>query len=152
MEVTGRQYVVFSLQNQLVALTIEEVLEIIQLKKMTEVPGVANYILGMINLRGSIIPVVSLHNRYRINEFAVTKRSRIVVVQFVNESIGLLVDEVKMVTFIENTNISPTLKEFDVLEKECFKGFAKVNDKLIGILNLEKLLFPEAKQEGIAYD
>ncbi|HHY71752.1 MAG TPA: chemotaxis protein CheW [Bacillus bacterium] len=145
------QYVVFSINHQLCALAIEEVVEIIRVQTITGVPGIKDYISGMINLRGKIIPVVHLRKRYHIKPAPFTKKTRIVIIENDGEDIGLIVDEVVMVTYVEEANLEPTLDIFNSIEKDCFKGFAKVGDKLIGILNKHKVLYPEF-EKGVALD
>lgn len=145
------QYVIFSIDKQLCALAIEEVVEIIRVQTITEVPGIKDYISGMINLRGKIIPVINLRKRYHMEHEPFTKKNRIVIIEEANEDIGLIVDEVVMVTYIEELDLEPPLEMFNSLEKGCFKGFAKVKDKLIGILNKNKVLFPDLEM-GVTYN
>ena len=140
------QYVVFSINRQLCALAIEEVVEIIRVQTITEVPGIKDYISGMINLRGKIIPVIHLRKRYHMESAPFTKKTRIVIIEEDNEDIGLIVDEVNMVTFVQEGDVEPALDMFNSLEKDCFKGFAKVNDQLIGILNKNKVLYPDIEK------
>lgn len=142
------QYVVFSINNQLCTLSIEEVIEIIRIQEITEVPGINDYIIGVINLRGKIIPVVHLRKRYKMPVISFNKKTRIVIIEDNGENIGLIVDAVKMVTHLQEDDVEPTLEMFNSLEKDCFKGFAKKNDQLIGILNCHKVLYPEYK-EGV---
>ncbi|WP_017756276.1 chemotaxis protein CheW [Calidifontibacillus oryziterrae] len=137
------QYVVFAINNQLCALPIEEVIEIIRVQTITLVPGITDYISGMINLRGKIIPVVHLRKRYHMPDDPFTKKTRIVIIEDDGEHIGLIVDEVVMVTYVAEGEFEPTLDMFNSLEKDCFRGFAKVGDTLIGILNKTKVLYPE---------
>lgn len=141
------QYAIFTIGNQVCALSIKEVVEIIRVQTITEVPGVEHYIIGMINLRGSIIPVIDLRRRYNFKETPFQKKTRIMVVHYEEEKIGLIVDEVMMVTYVNHAEIEPPLEMFNMLEKECFKGFAKIKEMLIGILNLRKVLFPHLKEE-----
>lgn len=146
-QLTG-QYVVFLIENQLFAFSIKEVVEIIRIQPITEVSGEREYIAGMINLRGSIIPVLQLRMRYHMPVIAFNKKSRIIIVRNDNEEIGLIVDEVLMVTHIEGDQLEPPLEVFNLMEKDCFKGFAKVKDQLIGIFNLDKVLYPDGIKEG----
>ena len=142
------QYVVFVIENQLCALSIKEVVEIIRIQPITEILGDRDYITGMINLRGSIIPVLHLRKRYKMPLVSFNKKSRIIIVRNDHEEIGLIVDEVLMVTYIEEEQLEPPLVMFNTIEADCFNGFAKVKEQLIGILNLEKVLYPEAEKEG----
>lgn len=146
-ELSG-QYVVFLMNNQLCALSIKEVVEIIRIQPITEVKGERKYIAGVINLRGSIIPVIHLRLRYRIPVVSFNKKSRIIIVRNDQEEIGLIVDEVLMVTHIELEQLEPPLEMFNAIEKDGFKGFAKLTDQLVGILNLDKVLYPDEEKEG----
>lgn len=142
------QYVVFLVEKQLCALSIKEVVEIIRIQPITEVIGERDYIAGVINLRGSIIPVLHLRMRYNMPLIDFNKKSRIIIVRNDNEEIGLIVDEVLMVTDVEDEQLEPPLEIFNAIEKDCFKGFAKVREQLIGILNLDKVLYPDEEKEG----
>lgn len=136
------QFVVFSIQNQTYAITIEEVVEIIHIQPITEVAGVRPFIAGVINLRGKIIPVLQLRTRFGMPNASFTKKSRIIVVNDEESSIGLIVDEVKMVTRFEQEDIEPPPQVFQYIDKENFQGFAKTGDELIGILRVTKILYP----------
>lgn len=142
------QYVVFLVEEQLCALSIKEVVEIIRILPITEVLGERDYISGMINLRGNIIPVLHLRKRYKMPIVPFNKKDRIIIVWNDNEEIGFIVDEVLMVTHIDEEQLEPPLEIFNSIEKNCFKGFAKVTEQLIGVLNLEKVLFPDEEKEG----
>ncbi|UGB30217.1 chemotaxis protein CheW [Metabacillus sp. B2-18] len=135
------QFVVFSVNQQLYSLSIEEVVEILRVPSITSIPGINEMIQGVINLRGSIIPVVSVHKRFELPISERNKKNRIVIVQGTNENIGLMVDEVRMVTKFEEENVEPPpgLK----VDEEIFTGFAKLNDQVIGILHLEKVLYEQ---------
>lgn len=141
------QHVVFLLDQQHCALSIKEVVEIIRIQPITEVISERPYVAGVIHLRGSIIPVVHLRLRYRLPVIPFNKKSRIIIIQQDEEKIGLIVDEMVMVTAIEGEQIEPPLEVFHVIEKDAFKGFAKLEDQLIGLLNLHKVLCIE-KEEG----
>lgn len=143
------QYVVFSLNNQLCGVSIEEIVEIIRIQTITEVAGIASYISGMINLRGNIIPVLNVRKRYQLQPAPFDKKSRIIIVKDDGEDIGLIVDEVKMVTYVEDEQVEPPIEMFNTLEKDNFIGFAKVGEQLIGILNIQKVLYPNGSNEEV---
>ncbi|HHY74124.1 MAG TPA: chemotaxis protein CheW [Bacillus bacterium] len=144
--VKAGQFVVFTIHDKLSALSIEEVIEIIRMQPITKVPGAKDYIPGMINLRGRIIPVVDLHKRYKMPVITFTKKTRMIIVQNEGEDIGLIVDEVAMVVDIADEDIEQTLDMFNSLEKDCYLGFAKIKGQLIGILNIQKVLYPEGEE------
>lgn len=138
-QVMGIQYVVFLINKQLYAFSIEEVVEILRVPMITSIPGINSVIEGVINLRGSIIPVVNLHKRFSLPIPEKHKKNRIVIVQGKNENIGLIVEEVKMVTKFDENNVEPISEE--TIEKDVIIGFAKHKGQVIGILNLEKVLY-----------
>jgi len=139
---TASQNVVFKIFNQLFALSIDEVLEILRFQTITPVPGIREHIEGAINLRGKIIPIVNLYKRFHleVQEQSGSKK-RIIIVEGLGEPIGIMVDEVMMVTYIEDTNIEkfPSMN----VEEDCLKAIAKLDDQVIGILEVKKVLYPE---------
>lgn len=135
----GIQSVVFSINNQLFSVLIEEVVEILRVPIITTVPGIDPTIEGVINLRGNIIPVINLHKKFQFPIPPVHKKNRIVIVQGKNEQIGLIVEEVRMVTEFDENNVEPPHSQ--TIDEDVFSGFAKLQDQVIGILNLETLLY-----------
>lgn len=142
-QVDDVQFVVFSINNQLFSLLIDEVVEILRVPFITMVPGTSYIIEGVINLRGSIIPVVSLHKRFNLKAPPPHKKNRIVIVQGKNEKIGLMVEEVKMVTYFNESHIEPVSGQ--MLDEEMFKSYIKHEGQVIGVLNLEQVLYKKAE-------
>lgn len=143
--IAGGQFVVFSINNQQYTLPIDEVVEIIRMQTITNVPGTADYIMGMINLRGKIIPIISLRERFSMPMTSFNSKTRIIIVQNDGEHIGLLVDEVKMVSHVQPTEVEATPDIFNQIDKDCILAFAKLELDLIGILNMKKVLFPDGE-------
>ncbi|MFV8829058.1 chemotaxis protein CheW [Alkalihalobacterium sp. APHAB7] len=136
---TRNQYVVFTINQQLFSLPINEVVEILRPQTVTQIPGIKPHIQGVINLRGKIIPVVKMLGQLNSGAKA-NKKNRIVIVQGDSENIGVKVDEVKMVTYVELENIEPPPGM--QVDEDFFHGFVKLDGQVIGILNLEKVLYP----------
>ncbi|HJV44205.1 MAG TPA: chemotaxis protein CheW [Bacillota bacterium] len=134
------QIIIFSIQDECYALTINHVVEIIRVQNITEVPMTRNFIAGVMNLRGKIIPVVNFRERFRLPSIPFNKKTRVVVVSFEGELVGLIVDEIRMVTTLHGSELEATPSMVGGLEKECFEGFLKNDEMLIGILRLEKVL------------
>lgn len=97
---------------------INEVVEIIRIQPITEVVNERDYIAGIISLRGSIIPVVHLRKRYRLPILPFNKKSRIIIIQIEEEKIGLIVDEMLMVSHIEDEQLEPPLEMFNAILKQ----------------------------------
>ncbi|USB31753.1 chemotaxis protein CheW [Paenibacillus sp. YPG26] len=138
-QIGGVQFVVFSINSQLYSLSIEEVVEILRVPSITSVPGISEVIEGVINLRGSIIPVVNMHKRFNLPLPTKHKKNRVVIVQGDNENIGLMVEEVSMVTKFDEDDVEPMPGQ--ALEEDMFLGFAKNEGQVIGVLNLNKVLY-----------
>jgi len=149
MHANTDQYVVFVIHDQFFSLAIQEVIEIIRPKTITCVAGVKPYIEGVINLRGKIIPIINLRSRFGIHPTALQKKNRILIVHGQDEEqIGLMVDEVRMVTSIADQQMEPAPDSYDTNEEQCFVCFAKVENDVIGILNLHQVLFPDMLEGG----
>ena len=135
----GIQSVIFSLNQQMYCVLIEEIVEILRVPVITTVPGISSYIEGVINLRGNIIPVVCLHKRLKLEKPQKNKKNRIVIVQVHNEQIGIIVDDVRMVSKFDEDHVEPP--NHQSISEDIFLGFAKLDGQVIGILNLKKLLY-----------
>src|SRR5487761_151731 len=93
----AQQVVVFDLSSEIYALDILHVHEIIRIQPVTPVPGAPNYVEGLINLRGRVVPVVDLRKRFGLPLRATGDRARIVVVQVSDDIVGVVVDAVSEV-------------------------------------------------------
>ncbi len=134
------QFVVFRLGRETYALDISAVLEIITMQTITEVPGTDECIEGIINLRGRVIPVLNLHRKFSLSGDGITRATRIVVVEIDGCSIGMLVDEVSEVVKIIGNAIEQPSEILVGIDSEYLAGVAKVDGRLIIILELEKVL------------
>jgi purine-binding chemotaxis protein CheW len=135
------RFMSFKVNNIQYALELSLITEIISVQKITEIPNVKNFIIGIINLRGSIIPIVSLRRRFNLEQIPYNEKTCIIVVNYDNHNVGLLVDEVSEVLsipqdLIENPPI--TNKGF---ESKFILGIGKINDKFVTLLRIYDLLF-----------
>ena len=110
-------------------------------------PGAPEYILGVINLRGSVIPVMNLRKRLGLPVVDVTKDSRVIVIEYQGSLLGMLVDSVHHVLEIPYNDISDT-PESTITEKNIFiSGIGKVEDKLVFLIDTEKIFAEESTIE-----
>jgi purine-binding chemotaxis protein CheW len=142
---TGRgadetQIVVFELGDERYGLDIATVFEIIRHQPITAVPQAPAFVRGVFNLRGRIIPVVDLRDRFGMAEGAMTKASRIVVCEAAGTRIGLIVDGVSEVLMIAAAAIEPTPGVAAGTDAAYLRGIAKLGDRLIILLDLDGLL------------
>jgi len=136
------KYMTFKIADEYFGIAIQNILEIVELQKITEVPDMPVFVKGVINLRGKIIPVIDLRIRFHIEEKEYNDRTCIIITEINGTAVGFIVDEVDEVADIPEKNISepPDFKSADGKEK-YIKGLGKVGEEVKIILNIEKLLY-----------
>lgn len=138
--VDERQYIIFNISKEFYGIDVSQVNNIIQMPKITKVPKSPEYFRGVINLRGEIIPVMSLRRRMNLEDDTFTKDSRIVILNLEDDKMmGVVVDEVKEVLTIPENEIeepSPFLKS----EESFIRGIGRKNDDLISIFEIDSII------------
>jgi purine-binding chemotaxis protein CheW len=139
------QSVVFTLDNQYYGLSISAVESIIKLQAITELPHARHSIIGVTNLRGKVMPVIDLRQRFGLGSKEATKNSRIIVVNFDQIEAGLLVDGVSEVLTVDKCDIedAPAMISMGNISACFIKGIAKVDDRLVILLDLKEVLYLE---------
>ncbi len=135
-----QQLVVFDLGSESYGVDIGKVREIIRMQEITAIPQTADFVEGMINLRGLVIPVVDLSRRFGLPHRERTEESRTVVVDISGHSIGMVVDAVAEVLRISVVAIEPPSAAITTDGSSYLLGIAKVGDRLIILLDLEQVL------------
>ena len=139
------QLACFRVADQMYALDILRIKEVIRPLKLTPVPKAPGFVEGVINLRGAVIPVVDLRKRFDHPAVDFSQKSRIVICVLGGKIIGLMVDEVAEVRSFSRQDIQPAPKFLKGRETEYFLGVCQRDDDLVMILNLEKILSSEEK-------
>lgn len=134
------QLVVFELANEHYGVDISAVNTIIRMQEITEVPRTPRFVEGVINLRGSIIPVIDLRKRFGLPAGETTKASRIVVVEAASQMIGMIVDAVAETLRLPCDAIEPPSPVVVSVDSEYLRGIGKQNDRLVILLDLDKVL------------
>ena len=134
------QLVVFEVGEESFGIDISLVQEIIRLQPITEVPRAPMYVKGVINLRGKVIPVVDLRERFSFAAEDETKATRIVVVNVLGNTVGMIVDAVSEVLRLPTDSIEPPSTIVESVGSQYLKGIGKLEDKLIILLDLDQLL------------
>jgi purine-binding chemotaxis protein CheW len=131
----------FTVGNEEFCVDILKVQEIIRMMGITKIPNAPDYAEGVINLRGKVIPVIDFRKRFNLPESLLgnDESRRIVVVDIVGTTIGLLVDEVSHVIKLENDCVSPTPETVKYSGGECFSGIGRMGEKLIILLDVEEM-------------
>ena len=135
------KYLTFVIGKEEYGLEIRYVIEIIGIQNITEVPDMPNYIKGVINLRGKVIPVMDVRLRFGALERDYDDRTCIVVINIEEQPMGLIVDTVSEVLDIPKTNIEPAPDLRKGRGNKFIKGMGKVDDKVIMLLDEKKFLF-----------
>ncbi len=134
------RYVVFKLNQEYYGLPIEKVISIEKIGEITRIPNAPDYIKGVINLRGEVIPVVNLKKKLNIGDNELNTNSRIIVVNEDEMVVGLVVDFSSEVLEIDREDIDKPPETKDNQLIEYISGIGKTSDRLIIILDLLKIL------------
>jgi purine-binding chemotaxis protein CheW len=137
------QVVVFQLAGAEYAVEITFVEEINRLMNITRVPHTPSYIEGVINLRGSIIPIINLHKKFDLIIPQFDNHTRIIVFKINDIEAAIIVDKVSEVIYLDVANIVEDKQFFSPINAEVIKGMVKVEDRLLIILDLGKMLDTE---------
>lgn len=141
----ARKLVVFDLAGELYGLDIFDVREIVKDTPVTRIPQTPEFVEGVVNLRGKIIPVIDLRKRFGFAKGEKTKDARIIIVDIAGQEAGLVVDSVKEVAAVEEDTIEPA-PDVITVNAAFVEGLAKKDDKLIIIIKLGLLLKVEEKE------
>jgi len=138
-----KSYVNFSIGKENFAIIVDDVLEIINLDQLTHVPNSSDFVLGILNYRGNIVPVINLHKRFNYIQHEV-RCDTVIVVNVMNSEnhvlMGLLVDEVTDVIEFEYKDIR-TVPDLGLKYNPAFlEGFIEMKEKFIMVLNVNKVL------------
>jgi purine-binding chemotaxis protein CheW len=143
-EMEEQQYLTFMLSGQTYAISILPIKEIIQYGQLTEVPRMPNFIRGVINLRGAVVPVIDLSARFGKPLTLIGRRNCIIIIEVVsgakNQNIGVMVDAVNAVLEIPANEIEPTPTFGTHIRADFIAGMGKVNDKFVIILDIQRVL------------
>lgn len=134
------QIVVFGIGKEYYGVSIDAVHEIVRVPEITAVPDAPEFLEGVINLRGRIIPVVDLRKRLKIGRSERTKSSRVLITENNGRMIGILVDFVSEVRKLAGESVEPPPEMIAAVGIEYITGVAKVEDRLIIFLDMKKIL------------
>ncbi len=142
-ELAGK-YLTFTLGGEVYGLEILKVQEIIGMMTVTRVPRTPSFIRGVINLRGKVIPVVELRDKFGLDSVEDTEKTCIIVVQVTCEDatiiMGLIVDEVSEVLDIDGGDIEPAPEFGTTVDTAFIMGMGKIANKVIMLLDVDRVL------------
>lgn len=140
-----RQLVVFRLHNEEFGVEITDVREIVKPRHITRLPHVADYIEGVTNLRGEVIPVICLRKRFGLEPQEETQDTRIIMLEINNGLVGFIVDAVTETLRLPEEAIEPPPSNIAGLRANYLAGVGKVDDRLLILLDVGKILSTDEK-------
>ncbi len=137
------QLVVFVLETEEFACTIQNVREVLKMIKVTPLPRSLDFVEGVINMRGEVIPVIDLRKRFALPEAERTDNSRIIIVEVEERMVGLTVDSVSEVIRLSDDQIQEAPSQVAGGKTGMITGVGKVDDRMLIILDLASILTTE---------
>jgi purine-binding chemotaxis protein CheW len=144
----GSQYLTFQLGEELYGVDILRVQEIKGYTTVTKIPNTPPHIKGVLNLRGTIVPIVELRTKFGMPTIDYTMFTVIVVVVVRDRIMGLVVDSVSDVLNIDKKDIQPPPQFGAKVDVSVLTGIGKSSDKLVALLNIDRLLTESEMQEA----
>lgn len=140
VDLKSKQFVIFRVDDQEFGVNIHKVSIVEKMMNITRVPGTPPYIKGVINLRGEIIPIMSLRVKFGLPEIEADDDTRIVIFKFDEITLGVIVDGVNEVISFNDDDIESVTSITNDRTLDYIVGIAKANGRLITLLNIEKLI------------
>lgn len=144
---SGKQYVIFELEREEYGADVMHIQEISEYIKCAEVPNSPDFIEGIINYRGNIVPVINLHNKFNFKPIVITGDTRIIIFGLDDKQIGLLVDNASQVLTINDNDIEEPPDIIIGSGQKFVGGIGKIQNGIVIILDLENILSEEEKRE-----
>ncbi|WP_425807131.1 chemotaxis protein CheW [Desulfitobacterium sp. Sab5] len=129
------QYVIFTLEQQEYGINISYTQEILRIPQITNMPNMPDFIEGVINLRGTVIPVIDPKKKFGIAQSERSSDHRLLILDLEGMNIGIIVDDVSEVVVINEQLIEGLCKEMGILGGNSVQGIAKIDQRLILLLN-----------------
>ena len=141
MDFESKQFIVVKFDEEQYGIDIKYIDNIVRMQRITRVPKVQNYFKGVINLRGEIIPVMSIRLKMGLEEDVITKATRIIIIKMEgNDAVGLLVDEVLEVVTLSSNQIERVVYDSKEEKANFIFGVGKDKNGLISLMDLNLVL------------
>jgi len=135
-----QQLVVFDLAGESYGINIAAVESIIKMQSITQLPQAPYYVKGVTNLRGTVLPVIDLRLRFGLEAQEVNRQTRIIIVSMGTLKVGVVVDGVSEVLRVQDENIGPLPPMVSTVNSAFLKGIVRLENRLIILLELGKVL------------
>lgn len=138
-----QKFAVFRISEEVFGIAIERVVEIIKLQRVFTIPGLTDFLSGVMNVRGSVVPLIDLRRRFGMEPSG--KKERIILVRFEGEKVGFLVDEIKDIMSLAPEEMIRPPSIFKGFKTEYITGLGRKGDSIIILLNIDNLLTSEER-------
>lgn len=136
-----KQYIVVNLGNEQYGIDIKYVDNIVRMQRITRVPRAQSYFKGVINLRGEIIPVMSMRLKFGLDDDVYTNATRIIIIKLEPQyAVGIIVDEVKEVVTLEDENVEKVTNSAIEDKNNFLSGIGKHKEGLISLLHISSVI------------
>ncbi|TFE02779.1 chemotaxis protein CheW [Jeotgalibacillus salarius] len=132
--------IVFQLVNKEYAVPVQNVQSIEKIMHITRVPGVPAYVRGVVNLRGVVTPIIDLRKRFSLEDGTENEHTRIIIITVDGLDVGLIVDSANDVLDLPEDSIEPQPNVVGSIETDFINGVAKIDRRLLILLQLDKVL------------
>jgi len=137
------QWVTFRLDDETYGINVMQVREVLRYTEIAPVPGAPPYVLGIINLRGSVVTVIDTRTRFGLASADTTDNTRIVIIEVENQVVGILVDAVAEVVYLRQSEIETAPNVGTEESAKFIQGVCNKNGELLILVDLEKLMSEE---------
>lgn len=142
--ISSNQFVTFKIEEEMYAIDVFKIREILEVPDITKVPGMPPMIRGVINIRGAVVPVLDLKMKFGQDKTEETQDTAVIVTEITNEDgviqIGILVDAAREVITLEPENIEEPPRLGIFIDNKYLSGMGKINEEFVIILNIDKIL------------
>ena len=147
-DTTSEKYLTFKIENGDYGIEISYITEILGVQEITPVPHTHNYVKGIINLRGTIVPIIDMRLRFGLPEIEYTDRTCIIVLSMTDMNVGLIVDEIQEVSDIDANCIQPPPKtQFNTTNSQFVKAIGMVGVSVRQLLDVDMVFEIEDDDE-----
>jgi len=135
-----KQYVVFKLNKEEFGLEISSVREISPYMEITQLPNSSDYIKGVVNFRGKVIPLIDLKKKFNLENTNITQNTRIIIVNINEKESGLIVDEASKISRIQDEDVEVISDIITDVNKKYLTGVAKLENGMVIIIDLKSII------------
>ncbi len=136
------QWGTFRLGEEIYGVNVMQIREVLRYTEITPVPGAPYYVLGIINLRGNVVTVIDTRTRFGLPQGEVDNNTRIVIVEVDKQVIGMLVDSVAEVTYLNESEIEKAPSVGNEETSKFITGVCNKNNELLILIDLERMIHP----------